>query len=414
MIKGYCQILEQKISSLSDRESIECLPNEISIICKLVFYSKMSLIEIINLKLSQLSCIYSYHFYSKSEMLFLKDVMDYLLLGQVFDEFLFDSAEARVVLLRGISSLVDDLLENKNLICGDEKGLMPDVICLGMPKSATTWFYELIKNLNFVDCGGRKEIEYFNSTRYMRGNTWYGNHFSEESKIKIDVSVGYLGDNYKGMARIIDYAKSHNNQFKYLLFVRKPSERCVSYLTYRVLKGRGFYNLKKYCSSFHAYFNFIKQSDYQQHIDTLLKSGIKAERLFVVFQEDVWGDSEAVFKQIVDFISESRFVDRMGVCQFNNKVNIARKVVFFKLFKLLTSIYCHAFFYLKSKKAIYVVNKLYNGIKKILTVKKKDVKLSKMVRHEVAEKCKSLDLKYDLLKEYCEINRIYYSNIKGS
>jgi len=269
--------------------AMETLPLEYSIIFKIIKYKKYKIEDIVIFLKKDLKKLLNaknfIKFLTIYEKKWCEDIVSHI--NEV--EYIFDSSKSRIVVKKTIYVFYKKLKECQEFKVTVKDNLDGvDAICLGYPKSATTWFYNIAKQLSLFDLGKKKEIEYFNSSAYLKGDKWYENHFAfDKNKISIDISVGYMNDKLRGIDRILEYQSQIKKNMRFLLFVRRPSDRFVSYVKYRMLSGRGFYNIKKYCNSYHAYSNFINSSDYQSDIEVLLSKGIDEENIFVVFQEDI-------------------------------------------------------------------------------------------------------------------------------
>ncbi|MHA1438597.1 MAG: sulfotransferase domain-containing protein [Promethearchaeota archaeon] len=335
MSKDYLKSIFTKITQCH----FETIPFEYSILIKLYLRTNIKFKNLIKLKKKDYnSGTISYKgqiidiksILTEEELNYLEDNVENLLKK----EYIFDSSKYRKILEYNIVTYCNKLLKFKK-IQGLSLGNHPDVIVLGSPKCATTWFYNICKKFKFIDVA-IKEPEFFSSINYCRGVKWYKSLFNTSNKIKMDISVGYF-DSIRALKRINQYQKDYNLNLKFLLFVRKPSSRVNSYINYREATGRGWYNKKKYLNSGHVYNNFIKTSYYLYRIH-ILEQLFDNEKIFVVFYEDLFKNPKSIFKQILKFINpelNNRDIEDMDVNIFKKKYNKGKKIFLFPLFKFL-------------------------------------------------------------------------------
>ena len=113
---------------------------------------------------------------------------------------------------------------------------MPHFIGIGAPKSATTWFMEVLRGHPEIYVSDKKEIVYFCSEKnYARGDAWYLSNFSnaKETEVAGEFSVDYLRGGDITAERIYKLQPS----VKLILIVRNPVERAISH--YKWLKQLG-------------------------------------------------------------------------------------------------------------------------------------------------------------------------------
>lgn len=118
-----------------------------------------------------------------------------------------------------------------------------DFMCVGAPKSGTTWLYQILDQHPDIFIPKEKELHYFNSLHpetylpnrnFNNGIDWYHSFFKncDEDKLKADFSTSYLVD--PGMAeKLYEY----NKDLKILIILRNPVFRAWSH--FRFLQSRG-------------------------------------------------------------------------------------------------------------------------------------------------------------------------------
>jgi len=395
------------------------LPIEYRIIIKLFLKSKLNFNEIIRLKKKDFhlntiklnkQIINIKAILNEVEFHYIENNLKHILKN----EYIFDSSKTRLILKYNILSY-SDIKSKNNKINRLSSGAHPNVIVLGSPKCATTWFYNICKNLNFFD-PSEKEIEFFGSIRYCNGEDWYrSKFFSKNENIKIDVSVGYF-DNEMAIKRIYKYQNKHNLNFKILLFIRKPSSRIKSYINYRKLTGRGWYNIKKYVNSGHVYNNFIKTSDYLKGVSKV-QNYFKADQLFIAFHEDILKNPKECYRQILNFIDPQRYheeIDTIDEKFFQQRYNIGKRVILFPIFKFIFNFEKYLIFKFRRSNHLKKIRKIIElstrYLRDLLIIQSnKEINYFSKKSIEIVK----LNKKYGKIKEILKNKQISFTNINN-
>lgn len=99
----------------------------------------------------------------------------------------------------------------------------PDFICVGAPRSGTTWLYETLSEHPEIYMPGNKSVNYFN-THFDKGFDWYIKHFEDvREKVCGESSPLYLceKDLFKNIKECLP-------EVKIILMVRDPLDRLES------------------------------------------------------------------------------------------------------------------------------------------------------------------------------------------
>lgn len=203
---------------------------------------------------------------------------------------------------------------------------LPDFICIGTYKSATTWLFDCLSAHPGVFLPDMKEIHFFN-VRFGRdmyaekGVDWYASLFepAPPSAALGDITPGYLGSPVAA-ARVAQTVPG----VRLFALLRNPAERAWSHYCYR--EGR-----KQAQASFDE---ILRQGDLAD--ETLLGDGMYARHLRrwqaqfpksafkVILMEDVKQDAGAVFADVCRFIGVSDQVQPPGVFARSNEAGRLR------------------------------------------------------------------------------------------
>jgi hypothetical protein len=191
--------------------------------------------------------------------------------------------------------------------------MLPNFICPGAPRSATTTLYYLLIQHPQIYLPSIKETRFF-TLDYEKGLSWYEQKYYANTKNEIavgDISPIYLV-NEKCPERIY---KDLGQETKFIFMLRNPVERAYSH--YYMLKNHQFENLSfeeaisidedyrkekslKYYQ--HEYgFQYLKDSCYFQSIQRYLKYFPKDQFKYVIFEEFI-DNLEGSLSDILNFL----------------------------------------------------------------------------------------------------------------
>ncbi len=191
--------------------------------------------------------------------------------------------------------------------------MLPNFICPGAARSATTALYYLLIQHPKVFLPSLKETRFF-SRDYEKGLTWYGQQHYPNVKDEVaigDISPAYLMDE-RCPQRIL---KALGPEIKLIFMLRNPVERAFSH--YGMLRNHQFEDLPfeqaierdeptRIAKSLEYYgheyaFQYLKESTYSRAIQRYLDLFDKDRIKYVVFEEFV-EDTEFHLLDILSFL----------------------------------------------------------------------------------------------------------------
>lgn len=195
------------------------------------------------------------------------------------------------------------------------ENMLPNFICPGAAKAATTTIYNILNQHPEVFLPKKKETEFFVKD-YEKGISWYSNHYFnavQSEKIIGDISPSYLMDNSCPEKILNNLGKDT----KILIILREPVARAISH--YKMLKSQNLENLsfveslsrdegerkRKSMTIFgHDFgFQYIKESEYLESVKAY-SSRFKNIK-FILFEEFI-KDMNGTTAEILEFLDIDR------------------------------------------------------------------------------------------------------------
>lgn len=150
-------------------------------------------------------------------------------------------------------------------------------IVLGAAKSGTTsLFHYLAQHPEIAPCSN-KEPNYF-SSNYDSGDNWYFSLWDKEdidTKVLLEATVNYTGwpTSPKSSENMLDFAKKHNVDIKFIYIMRDPVIRFESHHTYNYahrskrnledsLKNRNTISCSRYAEQMDLYFDKFNHDNF--------------------------------------------------------------------------------------------------------------------------------------------------------
>jgi hypothetical protein len=170
----------------------------------------------------------------------------------------------------------------------------PAFLFIGPSKSASTWFFEILKEHPAVYVPPQKGLFFFNEF-HERGNDWYERFFSAaaEGQVVGEVCHDYLAD-ADALSRIRDYRPD----VRLICCLRHPYERALSSWRFRQRNGERAPTLVETARRWPSVF---EEGHYATHLETVLRYFPRAQ-LLVFFFEEVALCPESVASRVYDFI----------------------------------------------------------------------------------------------------------------
>lgn len=237
------------------------------------------------------------------------------------------------------------------------KKKLPNFICVGAQKSATTTLADMLRNHPEVFVPEQKELHFFDNDNYLNSHiNEYLNHFrdSRNCLIRTDFTPSYLYFT-EVPQRILN---TLGKEIKILIMLRNPIGRAISH--YRMTYNRGYENLT-FKESFYkekerisvnsfsrSHFSYFDRGLYYKQVERYLEL---FPNIKVVTFDTFIKDSYSVMDEIYQFLNvkkvkipleksnESKSPKFVQINNLMNKITtIASKVSFIKKSELLKSV----------------------------------------------------------------------------
>ncbi|ACV64771.1 sulfotransferase [Desulfofarcimen acetoxidans DSM 771] len=218
--------------------------------------------------------------------------------------------------------------------------MLPNFICPGVQKSATTTLYDILKQHPDIYLPKKlKEPGFFHvEERYLKGINWYEeNYYSDVINEKVigDMSTGYIFEE-KALDRII---KDLGKDLKIIIILRNPVDRAYSHYLMNTRNGieslsfrEAIENEKRriqLSNENKLNYSYFSRGLYAEQIKRILRYYDKKQILIVLFEEFV-KNQDFILNNIYDFLE----VERIKVIN-NIKSNAASKSRFELISKLI-------------------------------------------------------------------------------
>jgi len=217
---------------------------------------------------------------------------------------------------------------------------LPNFFCIGVQKAGTTLLYEHLKGIEEIYLPEKKELHFFDSDDYKKGEEWYAHYFSKAQKQK---AIGEITPIYIFMEDIPQkIATSSMNQAKFIVILRNPIERAYSHYVMTFRRGEenlsfkesflteaartkeSISNLRKY-SYFQRGFYLKQIKNYFQYFD-------KSQFLFILFEDFVKKQDETI-AEVCNFLEVKKNIKIEAKEIHNSNLTLKNKIVFMKLNK---------------------------------------------------------------------------------
>lgn len=204
--------------------------------------------------------------------------------------------------LVGLQCRIEAFRARRNWPAGMAVGqAMPDFLCIGVQKCATTWLHEMLSS-----CPGvyvprkRKEIGYF-GIRDKLGVEWYASHFIEGvGQVKGEVFPGYATLPASEVERIGAALPG----LRIILMLRDPIDRVWSHVRMGLMRDGQFrYEQigKQQWKDRLASESCVRHARYGEII-ARWAAVFGSDRLHILYQEDVVSDPRREFESVLEFL----------------------------------------------------------------------------------------------------------------
>lgn len=189
----------------------------------------------------------------------------------------------------------------------------PLFICLGVPKSATTWIHRQLEAHPEVGCTYSKEINYW-SSNFWRGPSWYASQFPHDRHYTIfaEVSVGYVRK--EPLLRLANAVP----ESKFMISLRDPYERAWSSYWQSVRTGDFSGSLEE---AVNALPKIINDSIYSDGIQAY-RQNLPLENLHIALYDQLLEDPLEYVRRLYEFLGvDTEFVPT----SLNSQINVGRR-----------------------------------------------------------------------------------------
>lgn len=190
----------------------------------------------------------------------------------------------------------------------------PTFLYVGMPKAASSWIFEILRQHPDIFVPTAKNIEFFDRN-YHRGMDWYLGHFAAADGAR---AIGELSHDYYSADDACARIRRHLPDVKIICCLREPGDFLVSSFNYSRV-----YELDRDCD-LDSYANTTVLERYLRYEGNLRQfyDLFPAEQIKVVFFDDIHASPGRVIRELYRFLEvdedfQPAFADR--------KVNAARQ-----------------------------------------------------------------------------------------
>lgn len=177
-------------------------------------------------------------------------------------------------------------------------------IGIGAQKCASTWAYGVFQQMPQVHVSDVKEVDFF-SYYFDRGYEWYERHFTTETPVthRGEISPSYFIDS-DAPAR----SAAYNPDLHVLVTLRDPVSRAYSNHLHEVRKGHISGDNLEFETALENNPLYLEQGRYATHLSRWLDH-FPAERVHVIFQEEIHKDRKAMADRLADLMGLPRLED---------------------------------------------------------------------------------------------------------
>jgi hypothetical protein len=174
-----------------------------------------------------------------------------------------------------------------------------DFIGIGVPKAATTWISECLREHPEICMSSEKEVNFFNNDfLFKKGLSYYLKFFKNcpEKKIKGEYSTNYMCFR-KSAKRIHDYFPN----IKLIVSLRDPKERAYSHYKYAVQKKGRISFYKDFEDALSKDYLLIEKGFYFKQLKEYFDLFPK-ENILILFYIDIEEKPKRIIKRIYSFL----------------------------------------------------------------------------------------------------------------
>ena len=196
--------------------------------------------------------------------------------------------------------------------------MLPNFLCIGAQRCATTWLYECMRNHPEIYLPEIKEINFFsdiNGSNYLNGMEWYESHFN---KVKQEKAIGEITPEYlldkNAPKRIYEIL----GRIKLIVIVRNPINRIISSYG-RWIRENGEINIEEYINN---NVDYCVDRGYYYRLIFRFKKYFSSKDIIITVYEDIQKNPKDFLGRIYYFLNvEPAFNNSIINSRFNIGIN---------------------------------------------------------------------------------------------
>lgn len=178
--------------------------------------------------------------------------------------------------------------------------MLPDFIIIGVPKSGSTFLFEMLDKHPEIKGASLKEPHYFD-LNYSKGEKFYRGFFPYQSEGKLS---GEASVNYFYSKKAAERIKQDLPKVKLILVLRNPVERAYSHFQMNIkdLEEKNFAEIIAPNNSENKRYGFVEKGKYVEYIKTW-KNLFSDGQLLVLKSEDLFHDPNLELQKVFRFLN---------------------------------------------------------------------------------------------------------------
>ncbi len=184
------------------------------------------------------------------------------------------------------------------------KRKLPDFLIIGVPKSGSTFLFEMLNKHPNIKGASLKEPHYFD-LNYSKGENYYRGFFPVKSEGK---TTGEASVNYFYSENAANRIKQDLPNVKLILLLRNPVERAYSHfqMNKNDLREKNFDKIIGSENTENKRYGFLEKGKYSKYL-SMWNSRFKANQLLILKSEDLFENASHEIQKVLQFLNEEKF-----------------------------------------------------------------------------------------------------------